>query len=265
MTYDPEHLLQKYLEGLLDDPEELSAFEKLLSADPSFSERLRRKMEDQFGQPPPEFLHEATQAALAQMATKQKSFFRKSSKRLITLEAAFSSIRKIFPTGLGAPLFSLFIFFSFLALYAWFSDRTRRGATLLENKVSVSFTKTPERSMLSLPEKTETPTEQPQTASMPTANPPSSSPAPFRLKGVSQHSHTRAALEVLSSCSIAVVILNETQEAVRFLFTGRLAPGFYPISWDGLDQNGRPAAPGRYRLRVTTGEITDEIILTHVP
>lgn len=265
MTHDPERLLQKYLEGLLDDPEELSAFEKLLSADPAFSERLRRKMEDQFGQPPPEFLHEATRAAAVQIATKQKSSFRKSPKRPVFLGAAFSTVRKIFSSGLGVPVFSLLIFFSFLVFYAWFSGRTRRGAALPENQVPVSFTKTPEPSALFLPEKTETVTEQPRTVPASTANPPSPSTPPFRLKASPHHPHMHAALEVLSPCSIAVVVLNEAQEAVRFLFTGRLEPGSYPISWDGLDQMGLPAPPGRYRLRVTTGETTEEIAWSHVP
>lgn len=58
----------------------------------------------------------------------------------------------------------------------------------------------------------------------------------------------------------AEIVSWERPETVRRLFTDRplSGPGRHCAPWDGLDDDGRPAAPGRYRLKIGLADLDRE-------
>ena len=51
-----------------------------------------------------------------------------------------------------------------------------------------------------------------------------------------------------------VVILDLQGRKVRDLVSGEFPSGTHHASWEGLDSQGRPAGPGLYFARLTTGD-----------
>jgi photosystem II stability/assembly factor-like uncharacterized protein len=75
-----------------------------------------------------------------------------------------------------------------------------------------------------------------------------SAPAPNPSRGP-----TRFGLALPRSASADVEVFDASGRRVRRLFAGRAAAGDLPLSWDGLDGNGRRVAAGVYFLRATAG------------
>jgi flagellar hook assembly protein FlgD len=57
-------------------------------------------------------------------------------------------------------------------------------------------------------------------------------------------------------------IFDAAGRRIRSLYRGMLPAGFQSLSWDGLDEAGRPARPGIYFMIVESGQHREHIKLT---
>ncbi len=57
----------------------------------------------------------------------------------------------------------------------------------------------------------------------------------------------------VSTASVRILVYTLSGRRVRALVSERLEPGIYEVGWDGLDDGGRPAAPGVYIAEMTLG------------
>jgi hypothetical protein len=55
--------------------------------------------------------------------------------------------------------------------------------------------------------------------------------------------------------NLELVVRNSAGQLVRRLLRQPVSPGVYAVAWDGLDEQGRPAASGRYYYQVEIGDL----------
>ena len=63
--------------------------------------------------------------------------------------------------------------------------------------------------------------------------------------------------------SVKLIIYDGLGRLVRTLVNGQnYNPGLYSINWNGMNNNGQPAASGRYLLKMITSGYTETITMT---
>jgi hypothetical protein len=85
----------------------------------------------------------------------------------------------------------------------------------------------------------------------------SSQPNPFS-------SHTRIRYELAGNAAVRLEIVTVGGRVIRTLVEEWCAPGIHSAVWDGMDQRGRAVPAGVYFCRLTAGEASQTIKMTHV-
>jgi hypothetical protein len=77
------------------------------------------------------------------------------------------------------------------------------------------------------------------------------------------NSFTKILFGIPQNSAVQVRIYNAAGQTVRLLASGPFAAGWHSLSWDGLDDRGRPVLSGIYLLRLLTDgfECTQKILL----